>query len=150
MRDTVVILDSSAVIAQINVKDHWHQKADAIANVIAHTERRVMLPSEVFAETLNRIGNNIGRHEAVLVGRALLARDATGAMLLTRSTPARATAALALLDTVAAPPDKRPSFIDCLVMATANAYRSREIFGFDAVFTLHGYHVPGPGESQAA
>jgi predicted nucleic acid-binding protein len=150
MSDAFVILDSSALIAQINIKDIWHQKADAIAQVIAHTERRVILPYEVFAETLNRIGNNIGRHEAVVAGRALLERDATGDLLLTHSSPTLAAAALELLNTVEAPPDKRPSFVDCLVMATANAYRTREIFGFDVVFTKNGYYVPGHEESQAA
>jgi hypothetical protein len=34
--------------------------------------------------------------------------------------------------------DKRPSFVDCLVMATANFYQTREIFGFDAVFAQNG------------
>jgi predicted nucleic acid-binding protein len=148
MSATVVILDSSALIAQINVKDLWHQKADAIAKVIARTERRVILPSEVFAETLNRIGNNIGRQAAVLAGQALLEREATGDILLTHSTPSLAAAALELLDTVHEPPDKRPSFVDCLVMA--NAYDTREIFGFDAVFTTNGFYVPGQEEQQAA
>jgi hypothetical protein len=35
-------------------------------------------------------------------------------------------------------------------MATANAYQTRAIFGFDVVFTQNGYHVPGQGEQQAA
>ena len=74
MSQSIVILDSSALIAQINVNDLWHKKADAITTVIANTDRRVILPSEVFAETLNRIGNNIGRQTAVLAGHALLER----------------------------------------------------------------------------
>jgi hypothetical protein len=61
-----------------------------------------------------------------------------------------AAAALELLDTVAAPPDKRPSFVDCLVMATANANNTREIFGFDAVFAMNGYFLPGASEQKAA
>jgi predicted nucleic acid-binding protein len=146
----VVILDSSALIAQINVKDLWHEKADAIAQFIARTDRHVILPAEVFAETLNRIGNNIGRHAAVVAGQALLARHTTGDILLTHSNPTLAAASIGLLQTVEAPPDKRPSYVDCLVMATADFYDTREIFGFDAVFTKNGYHVPGQGEQQAA
>lgn len=72
MNNTFVILDSSALIAQINVKDIWHKQADATAAFIARTERKVLLPAEVFAEALNRIGNNIGRQEAALAGMALL------------------------------------------------------------------------------
>jgi predicted nucleic acid-binding protein len=85
MSKTVVVLDSSALIAQINGKDIWHKKADAITAFIAQTERHVILPSEVFAETLNRIGNNIGRQAAVRAGRALLARHAAGDLLGVRS-----------------------------------------------------------------
>lgn len=150
MSDTFVILDSSALIAQINGKDLWHKNAEAIAKVIAHTERHVILPYEVFAETLNRIGNNIGRHAAVVAGRALLERDATGDMLLAHSTPSLTAASLELLNTVETPPDKRPSFVDCLVMATANVYNTHEIFGFDAVFLQNGYFLPGTSEQHAA
>jgi predicted nucleic acid-binding protein len=64
--------------------------------------------------------------------------------------PTLAAAALELLKTVEAPPEKRPSFVDCLVMASANLYRTRDIFGFDAVFTENGYRLPGQGEQQAA
>jgi predicted nucleic acid-binding protein len=150
MSQTVVILDSSALIAQLNVKDLWHQKADAIAKVIAHTDRHVVLPSEVFAETLNRIGNNIGRHAAVIAGQALLARHTTGDILLTHSPPTLVAGALELLHTVETPPDKRPSFVDCLVMATADFYGTHEIFGFDTVFAQNGYHLPNTSEQQAA
>ena len=120
MNNTFVILDSSALIAQINVKDIWHKQADATAAFIARTERKVLLPAEVFAEALNRIGNNIGRQEAALAGMALLDRDAAGDILLTHSNPTLLAASLNLLNTVADVEDKRPSFVDCLVMATAN------------------------------
>jgi predicted nucleic acid-binding protein len=150
MSNTFVILDSSALIAQINVKDIWHKKADGTAEFIAQTDRQIILPNEVFAETLNRIGNNIGRQEAVLAGKALLARDATGDIQLTQSNPALLTATLNLLKTVQEVQDKRPSFVDCLVMATANFYQTREIFGFDAVFAQNGYNLPGKAEKQAA
>jgi predicted nucleic acid-binding protein len=112
MSQTVVVLDSSALIAHINGKDLWHKKAEAIATFIAYTERHVILPSEVFAETLNRLGNNIGRQAAVRAGRALLARHAAGDLLLTHSNPTRAAASRALLQTVEAPHDKRPSYVD--------------------------------------
>jgi predicted nucleic acid-binding protein len=150
MSTHVVILDSSALIAQINVKDLWHKKADETAEFIARTERHVILPAEVLAETRNRLGNNIGRPAAVRAGHALVARAATGGILLTHSNPGLLTAALELLKTVEEPQDKRPSFVDCLVMATADFfYATREIFGFDAVFTQNGYHVPGTSERQA-
>jgi hypothetical protein len=43
----IVIIDSSALIAQINLNDLWHEKADETAGFIAQTDRQVILPSEV-------------------------------------------------------------------------------------------------------
>src|SRR5688500_5460026 len=134
MNSTFVILDSSALIAQINIKDLWHKKANTISEIIERTDRKVILPAEVLAETLNRIGNNIGRQEAVLAGNALLERNDTGDVLITHSNTDILSATLRLLNSVTEPPEKRASFVDCLVMATATFYDTREIFGFDAVF----------------
>ena len=138
------------MIAQINVKDLWHKKANTISEFIERTDRKVILPAEVLAETLNRIGNNIGRQDAVLAGDALLERNETGDILITPSNTDILAATLNLLKTVQEPPDKRTSFVDCLVMVSATFYDTREIFGFDAVFGRNGFQLPGNAEKQAA
>jgi predicted nucleic acid-binding protein len=150
MNSAFVILDSSALIAQLNVKDLWHKKANTISEYIERTDRKVILPAEVLAETLNRIGNNIGRQDAVLAGNALMERNDTGDILITHSNMDILSATLKLLNSVQEPPDKRASFVDCLVMATATFYDTNEIFGFDAVFGRNGFHLPGNKEKQAA
>jgi predicted nucleic acid-binding protein len=150
MSNPTVILDSSALIAQINLNDLWHETADETAGFIARTDRQAILPSEVLAETLNRIGNNIGRQQAFLAGKALLARHTTRDILLVQSDLDIIDASLELLKTVRVPQDKRVSFVDCLVMAYANLYDTREIFGFDSVFVQNGYHLPGKAEKKAA
>ena len=118
--------------------------------MIEHTDRKVILPAEVLAETLNRIGNNIGRQDAVLAGTALLEQNNTGDILITHSNTEILSETLTLLNSVQEPPDKRASFVDCLVMATAAFYDTREIFGFDAVFGKNGFYLPGSVEKQAA
>ena len=150
MSSTVVILDASALIAQINAKDLWHKKANTISEYMERTDRKVILPAEVLAETLNRIGNNIGRQDAVFAGNALLERNETGDILITHNNTDILAATLTLLKTVQEPPDKRTSFVDCLVMASATFYDTREIFGFDAVFVRNGFRLPGNTEKQAA
>src|SRR5918997_3422039 len=100
MNNAFVILDSSALIAQINVKDLWHKKANAISEFVERTDRKVILPAEVLAETLNRIGNNIGRLDAVLAGNALLERNESGDILITHSNTDILRATLNLLNTV--------------------------------------------------
>jgi predicted nucleic acid-binding protein len=116
MNNTFVILDSSALIAQINLKDIWHKKADETAEFIAQTDREVILPYEVFAETLNRIGNNIGRQETYLADKALLARDATGDIQLNQSNPGLLAVSLELLKTVKETQDKRASLRSLALM----------------------------------
>ena len=150
MSNIFVILDSSALIAQINVKDLWHKKANTVSEFIERTDRQVILPAEVLAETLNRIGNNVGRQDAVLAGNALVERNETGDILITQSNMEIISATLNLLKTVSEPQDKRASFVDCLVMATAAFYDTREIFGFDTVFEKNGFQLPGEAEKQAA
>jgi predicted nucleic acid-binding protein len=150
MSSTFVILDSSALIVQINRKDLWHTKATAISEFIERIDRKVILPAEVLAESLNRIGNNIGRQEAVLAGNALLERNETGDILITHTNTDILAATLNLLKTVREPQGKRVSFVDCLVMATATFYDTREIFGFDAVFGNNDFYLPGNAEKQAA
>jgi predicted nucleic acid-binding protein len=150
MNSAFVILDSSALIAQLNVKDLWHQKANTISEFIERADRKVILPAEVLAETLNRIGNNIGRQDAVLAGNALLERNETGDVLITHSNTDILKATLNLLNSVQEIPDKRASFVDCLVMATAAFYDTREIFGFDAIFGRNDFYLPGNAEKQAA
>ena len=130
--------------------DLWHKRANTISEFIERTDRKVILPAEVLAEALNRIGNNIGRQDAVLVGNALLERNETGDVLITHSNTDILKATLNLLNSVQELPDKLASFVDCLVMATAAFYDTREIFGFDAVFGRNGFNLPGNEEKQAA
>jgi predicted nucleic acid-binding protein len=79
-----------------------------------------------------------------------LERDKTGDILITHSNTDILKATLNLLNSVQETPDKRASFVDCLVMATAAFYDTREIFGFDAVFGRNGFQLPRNAEKQAA
>jgi predicted nucleic acid-binding protein len=121
-----------------------------ITEFIDRTDQQVILPAEVRAETLNRIGNNIGKQGAVLAGNALLERNETGDILRTHSNTDILAATLNLLKAVQEPPDKRASFVDCLVMTSANFYGTREIFGFDAIFEKNGFLLLDNEEKQAA
>ena len=75
-----VILDSSALIAEINLSDSLHEKVQPINEFIAQTNREVILPYEVFAEALNIFGKKVGRREAASAGKALLARHVSGTL----------------------------------------------------------------------
>ncbi len=142
-----VILDSSALIAQINLGDSLHEKAEEITNLITKTDRQVILPHEVFAETINIFGKKVGRKEAVMLGRELLARHKSGMLIIATSDADILNATLDFLGTAKG---KKPSFIDCLVMVYANVYKTKEIFDFDEAFEKNGYTLPTHTTEQQA
>ena len=87
MSSKPVILDSSALIAEINLSDSLHGQARAINDVLFETQRQVILPYEVFAEALNIFGKKVGRSEAASAGRALLARHRNGSLRIFQGVP---------------------------------------------------------------
>src|SRR5919205_3986376 len=111
MSSKPVILDSSALIAEINLADSLHQRARTINDVLSRTDRQVILPYEVFAEAINIFGKKVGRREAARAGKALLTRHASGSL---RIVPSSETILAAALDRLQNVQGKNPSFIDCL------------------------------------
>src|ERR687885_1159755 len=97
MSSKPIILDSSALIAEINLADGLHEQAQAINDVLSQTQRGVILPYEVFAEAMNIFGKKVGRSEAASAGKALLARHASGSVKIIPSDETIPTAALDLL-----------------------------------------------------
>jgi predicted nucleic acid-binding protein len=142
-----VILDSSALIAQINLADSLHEKVQPINEFIAQTNRQVILPYEVFAEALNIFGKKVGRREAASAGKALLARHVSGSLKIT---PSDETILAAALDLLVTAKGQSPSFVDCLVMVGRGHYQTKEIFGFDDAFTKNGYRLPEAAEQEQA
>lgn len=140
-----VILDSSALIAQINLADTLYEKVQPINGFIAKTNRHVILPYEVFAEALNIFGEKAGRREAASAGKALLARHVSGSLRIVPSDEAIFAAALDRLQNAQG---ENPSFIDCLVMASADHYQTREFFGFDEMFRKNSYRLPTAAENK--
>jgi len=136
---------ASALIAQINLADSLHKKVQAVNELIAETNRQVILPYEVFAEAMNIFGKKVGRIEAARAGKALLARHGSGSL---RIVPSDETILATALDRLHSAQGKNPSFIDCLVMASADHYQTQEIFGFDETFRKNGYRLPATPKNQ--
>jgi predicted nucleic acid-binding protein len=139
----VAIVDSSALISLVNVVDELHGGATEIDEYLTNGGWSVLVPTEVFAETLNVIGKKIGRHEAVLVGRVMIDRYAAHDFDFIHAEPSTYREALALQGHGRG----GPSFVDCLVMALASAYGTKYIFGFDKTFKRNGYRLPVADEA---
>jgi predicted nucleic acid-binding protein len=83
---------------------------------------------------VNVLGKKIG-HEAAF-------HFAT--YMLSRATFHLAEASQATVQAALAKFQKQPSsvsFTDCIVMAVADEYETKVIFGFDRVFMQNGYHI---------
>ena len=107
----------------------------------------MILPYEVFAEALNIFGKKVGRREAVSAGKALLARHVSGSLQIV---PSEETILAAALDLLLTAKGQSPSFVDCLVMVSADHYQTKEIFGFDEAFAKNGYRLPEAPEQERA
>jgi predicted nucleic acid-binding protein len=142
-KSNTIIADSSALVSLFVASDSNHAAAVAGASHLVDDNRLVLIPAEIFAETINIVGKKFGHQTAVRVGHSLL--DSAAFLI---AVPAEATRlnALELLLTV----PETVSFTDCLVMSVADEYKTREILGFDNAFRRKGYRVLATQEKEAA
>jgi predicted nucleic acid-binding protein len=135
MSPEAIVLDSSAIVSLLHEDDSRHHEALAIAGRIGGRRVDIIMPAEVFAETMNVIGKKRGNSTAIAQGRYLLGE--TGYFLQTSRLEVMQ-AALTKLENQ----KNSVSFIDCLVMAWADHYQTKSIFGFDGAFAAAGYALP--------
>jgi predicted nucleic acid-binding protein len=131
----VVILDSSALVALLHESDALHAKSVEVATSLTGRQINFILPSEVFAETINIMGKKFGNATAIRHGQALLDDKR---YFIQASRDDILTKAMANLKNQ----KSSTSFIDCLVMEWADYYSTKVVFGFDAVFEASGYRLP--------
>jgi len=132
-RKQSIIADASALVSLAIVTDANHQAARQ--SLQAAAARSILIPSEVFAETVNILGKKFGHERAIAATKLVL--DASFFVVVPTTDIIRQDA-LKLFGAV--PEDV--SYTDCLVMATADKYETRVIFGFDEIFGKKGYSVP--------
>ncbi len=135
-----IVFDSSSLVALLHAGDAMHEDALLIRD-LSRTQRgwQIVLPYEVYAESLNVIGRQLGRQAASTAGREILDLAMQGQLDFVYPDASVLNRALMLqLEATGA-----PSFVDCLVMAYADEYDTETIFGFDATFRKNGYRLPG-------
>ena len=137
--DSAMIVDASALVALANQTDSTHQKALAAVSSFEDT-RLVVIPAELFAETINIMGKKISREVALNQARELLSSPVFTIM---ETTPEIKTKAL----TIWSKQTSDVSYTDCLVMACADALATKQIFGFDRAFKANGYTRVGLDDS---
>ena len=146
-----IIFDSSGLTALMNETDEFHDQALSISEII--TDRavwRVLLPHEIFAESVSALSKRVSREAGAKAAQAILERERAGDFVFSETEALVYKTAIELLRT-AKGSRGAPSFFDCLVMAFATHYQTPYIFGFDEAFTKNGYRLPeAPEQEQAA
>src|SRR4051812_31601919 len=136
------IADTSALLSLFNQQDANHPQALATSQELDRAGQLIIIPSDVLSETINVIGRKLGHAFAVDTGKLLLS---SGLFVIE---PVSEKFQASALEKFAHQPQS-VSFTDCLVMASADAHQTQQIFGFDEAFDKSGYQIPLE-HSQAA
>jgi predicted nucleic acid-binding protein len=129
---STVIADTSALISLVSLSDRNHKTAQHISTSIKKNDYPLIIPGEIFTETVNTIGKKVGHRDAVATAEELLASKEM--MIVDTSSEMRSNALVKFKEQ-----SESVSFTDCLVMAFADEYKTKLIFGFDSAFRKNGY-----------
>ena len=131
--DSPIIADTSALVSLATDTDHNHIPAKEAAARLREVSRPIILPADIFVETINVLGKRSG-HETALKAADELLRPGSQFVLI--ETIAYLHRALEKLKGQA----PGVSLTDCMVMVVADHYGTKDIFGFDRQFVEAGYH----------
>lgn len=128
----LIVVDSSSLFSLFIQTDQNHNRAISISKQLVKEKGSAIVPSEIFSELINIVGKKLNHTMAIEIGRVILQSDTFTVGETSKQ----------LLQKALEKFDKQPasvSFTDCLVMAFADSYETKEIFGFDETFQKNGY-----------
>jgi predicted nucleic acid-binding protein len=131
-KTTFLVADSSGLVS-LFAPDRNHDRAVAAARELGRSFGTFVLPSDVFAETVNTLYKRFGRAVAIDAARYLVSTP-----------PFLPTEADAELRSDALERFSSPSslgYTDCAVLAFADHFGTDQIFGFDDDFVRQGYRI---------
>jgi len=129
-----IIADSSALISLAIRSDSNHAAAVAFMEQLEGSGQFVVIPCEVFAETVNLLGKKFSHAQAIEAVDILL--DGGSVFVVEDSGDDIRRNALDLFSDAPA----GVSFTDCVVMKVADSVATKDIFGFDKQFEDAGYN----------
>ena len=128
-----IIADKSALVSLSVKTDQNHAPATNAAAALRQAQRPIILPADVLVETVNILGKKSG-HETACNAAGQLLRP--GSQFILVETISHIEAALQKFKSQ----PQAVSLTDCIVMAVADYYGTKDIFGFDKQFADAGYH----------
>ena len=127
-----IIADSSGLVSLISNTDQNHKIALNVARELQKTQGSIIVPGDVFSETINVIGKKISHDSAVTAGKEILNSQV---FLIVEGNDEIRKKSFELFIVQA----QSVSFIDCVVIAFADQFKTKSIFGFDQIFHKSKY-----------
>lgn len=138
-----IIIDTSALISLVSEDDSNYKRATEISRELQKVSKIPIVPGEIFTEFMNVLGKKSGHDKAVEKGKIVL--ESTEYKIIETSLEVRGEAFKKFVNQ-----PRSVSFTDCLVMAFADFFETKEIFGFDRVFRKNNYVLPGHRKARKA
>jgi predicted nucleic acid-binding protein len=130
----MIIADSSALFSLLIETDQNHTQAiEASKNIKMRTDT-VIIPEDVFSEIVNILGKKFDHVKATMAANFIL--DSKIFLIENTFEKVRENALIKFQEQ----PDS-VSFTDCVVMAFADYFDTKDIFGFDQAFSRNNYKL---------
>jgi predicted nucleic acid-binding protein len=139
-----LIADSSGLISLVSVSDENHETARTAFADLKETPCTIIIPGDIFTETVNTL-NKRATHALAVDAIAYLMGTPSFVVTETPS-PIRRDALRRFTEHGSA----SISLTDFIVMAAADAYGTKLIFGFDEGFERSGYTILAQKEVREA
>ena len=128
----MIIADSSALFSLLIETDKNHSQAIKISKNIRTRTDTIIIPEDVFSEIVNILGKKFDHSKAIMAANFLL--DSKIFLIENTTEKIRQDALIKF--------QKQPnsvSFTDCVIMAFADYFDTKDIFGFDQTFSQNNY-----------
>jgi predicted nucleic acid-binding protein len=126
-----IIADTSGLVSLFSPDDRNHAEAVNAAKRLQNEQQDILIPAAVLVEFLNVMGRKVS-HDVAL---AAIPELTPPFLILNEPSHLPTMPAYQKFETL----PKAVSFTDCIVMAVADDYGTKDIFGFDKQFEDTGY-----------
>lgn len=130
----MIIADSSGLISLLIETDQNHGKAIESSKKFLDRSDRLIIPEDVFSEVINILGKKFDHKSAIIAANFIIESKVFSIENTTEKIR---------LETLVKfeKQTQSVSFTDCVVMAFADLFSTKEIFGFDRAFSQNGYKL---------
>jgi predicted nucleic acid-binding protein len=128
----VLIADTSGFSSLASATDRNHAIALAESEKFMKVKGSVIVPSDVFTETINVMGRKADHNSALKTAQIILSEQPY--IIVDTNEQMREQALEKFREQ-----NEDVSFTDCMVMVCADKFETKAIFGFDEAFKRNGY-----------